>query len=69
MQQAPRLRVVRCPVDELSDQQIEQLMSFGRREAELLDRMEAATRAGDRDAVWQIAQALCVCQDEVRQMK
>ena len=68
MQQAPRLRVIRRAADELSDQQIEQLMSFGRREAELLDQMECAVRSGDRNLTWQLAQALCECQDEARQM-
>jgi hypothetical protein len=68
MKQAPRLRVVRRAADELSDQQIEQLMAFGKREAELLDQMEEATRAGDRDAVWRLATSLLACQDEVRAM-
>ena len=68
MRQTPHLRVVRRAADELSDQQIEQLMSFGKREALLLDEMEAAVRTGDRALVWQLATSLVRCQDEARQM-
>jgi hypothetical protein len=63
----PHLHVVRHAVDELSDEQIARLMDFGKREADLIDQMEAATRAGDRDLVWQLAQALCRIQDEAKQ--
>jgi hypothetical protein len=59
--------MVRNEPEELSDIQVERLMSFGRDEADLIDQMEAATRAGDRDLVWQLAQALCRIQDDVRQ--
>jgi len=64
----PRIRVERTPADELSDHQIEQLMAFGRREAELVDQMEAAARAGDRALVWQLAEELVRYQDEARQV-
>jgi hypothetical protein len=57
----------RFPADELSDHQIETLMAFGRREADLIEQMEAAARDGDRDLVWQIAQALCRIEDEAKQ--
>jgi hypothetical protein len=33
-------------------------MSLGRREAELIDEIEAAARVGDRNLVWQIVEAL-----------
>ena len=69
MKQAPHLRVVRRPVEELSDEQIARLMAFGQREAQLLDQMEEATRAGDRDAVWRLAESLVRVQDEARQGK
>ena len=64
----PRIRVERIPAEELSDHQIEQLMSFGKREADLIDRMEAAARAGDRDLVWELAEALVRCQDKAVQV-
>jgi hypothetical protein len=63
-----RIRAVRIPVAELTNHQIEVLMTFGRREAELIDQMEAATRAGDRALVWQLAEALVRYQDEAQQV-
>lgn len=68
MQQTPRLRVVRRPAEELSDEQIARLLDFGRREADLITEMEAAARAGDRNLVWELAEALVRCQDEARQV-
>src|SRR4051794_23410977 len=50
----PNISVVRRAAEELSDEQIERLMDFGRREADLIEQMEAAARDGDRDLVWQI---------------
>jgi hypothetical protein len=64
----PRIRLARIPAEELSDHQIEALMAFGKREAALIDEMEAAARAGDRDLVWQLAEALVRCQDEAQQV-
>jgi hypothetical protein len=64
----PNLRVERRPAEELTDAQIEQLMTFGSKEAELIDDLEAATRAGDKDLVWQIAQALCHAEDEAKKL-
>jgi hypothetical protein len=60
----PELRVVRRAVEELSEAQIEQLMNFGKREADLIDEMVAAARAGDRNLVWQIAQAMVEIEDQ-----
>jgi hypothetical protein len=68
MAQTPRIRVERIPAEELSDHQIEQLMSFGKREADLFDQMEEAARAGDRNLVWELAEALVRCQDEAHQV-
>ena len=62
----PDIRVDRRPAEELSDAQVERLMAFGRHEAELIDQMEAAARDGDRELVWQIAQALCRIEDQLR---
>ena len=62
--QARHVRVQRRPVDELSDAQIETLISFGRREAEVIDEMVAAVRVGDRNLVWQLAEALLRLEDE-----
>ncbi len=42
-------------------------MDFGKREADLIEQMEAATRDGDRDLCWQIAQELCRIRDEAHQ--
>jgi hypothetical protein len=68
MPNTPRIRVERIPAEELSDHQIEQLMAFGKRENDLIDEMEAATRAGDRARVWQLAEALVRLQDQVAQL-
>jgi hypothetical protein len=59
--------VVRRAVEELSDAQIERLMDFGRREARLIDELEIATRAGNRERAWELAQELCRIQDEAKQ--
>jgi len=61
-----RMRVVRRSTEDLTDSQIEQLMTFGRREADLLDKLEAATRAGDRNLVFEIAQVFCQLEEENR---
>jgi hypothetical protein len=49
----------------MTDHQIEQVMDFGRREAELIDRLEAATRAGNRELAWDLSQELCRIGDSV----
>jgi hypothetical protein len=64
-----RIRIERRRVADLSDSQVEALIGFGRREAELLEQLEAATRAGDKDLAWQIAQALCRVEDRLQEMK
>jgi hypothetical protein len=64
----PRIRVERIPAAELSDYQMEQLMAFGKREADLIDEMEVATRNGDRNLVWQLAEAFVRLQDEAQQV-
>jgi hypothetical protein len=64
----PSIRVERVPAEELSDHQLERLMAFGRREADLIDEMEAAARVGDRDSVWRLAEALVRFQDEAKQV-
>jgi hypothetical protein len=63
----PRPRVVPRAAEEMSDHQIEQLISVVKREADLIEEMEQAVRAGDRNLVWQIAQALCRIEDQVRE--
>ena len=62
----PRIRAERIPADELTDAQIERLMEFGCREANLIDEMEAAVRSGDRNLTWQLAEALVRLQDQAR---
>jgi hypothetical protein len=61
-----RLRIVRKAVEDFSDTEIEKLMDFGRREADLLEEMEAAVRTGDRELVWQLAKALVEIEDQSR---
>jgi hypothetical protein len=68
MAQSPRIRVERTPAHELSDAQIEKLMGFGKREADLIDQIEEAARAGDRDLCWQLAEALVRLQDQAAQV-
>jgi hypothetical protein len=53
----------------LTESQIELLTRLGKREAELIDQLEAAVRSGDRDLCWQIAQALCGVEDQARKVK
>jgi hypothetical protein len=64
---ASRLRPVRREAGELSDTQIEKLLEFGRREAEIIDELVDATRADDRDHVWQLARTLVEIEDEAKQ--
>lgn len=59
-----RIRAIKKTAHELTDSELERLMSFGRREAELIDELEEATRNGDRDLAWQIAQTLVRVEDE-----
>jgi hypothetical protein len=56
--QPPQITVNFRPVSEWTDEQLERLIGFGKIEAELLDQLEAATAAGDRDLAWQISLAL-----------
>jgi hypothetical protein len=51
----------------MTESQIETLMNFGRQEALLLDELEAATRAGDRDEAWRLLQEFCRIEDEAKQ--
>jgi hypothetical protein len=61
----PRIRAQLRPPEEMTEAQIEVLMDLGRAEAELLDRLEAATRAGDKAEVWKIAQEYCGIEDKI----
>ena len=63
------IHVERGSVADMTDSQIETLMSFGRREAELIDELEDATRAGDRDRAWRLSEELCRVTDEALQKK
>lgn len=65
----PSLRAERRHAEELTDSQVERLIQFGRWEADLIDQMEAAARAGDRELVWQIAQALVEIEDQRKASK
>jgi hypothetical protein len=58
------IRAIRREAEELSDGAIERLVNFGRREAAVLDEMEAAARTGNRERTWELAQELCRLQDE-----
>ena len=61
----PRIRAIPRPVEELSVQQIEQIVAFGKRTASLIDGMEAAARAGDRERVWELVTDLVRYRDEI----
>jgi hypothetical protein len=62
-----RLHAVRREPDELSVEQIDRLIAFGRREAELIDEMTAASRAGDEPRVLEIVGELVRIEDEAAQ--
>jgi hypothetical protein len=61
----PSVRAEARPPEEMSESQIETLLNFGKRESALMDRLEVAARAGDKDEVWKIAQEYCRVEDEV----
>ena len=63
------IRVVRRGVEEFTDTQIEKLIDFGKRESDLIDQMEAAARAGDRELAWQLAQAICDLHDRAQAVR
>jgi hypothetical protein len=52
---AANIRAVRRDPAEFTDRQIEQLIAFGRREAELIRQLARAYRNGDKEAAWQLA--------------
>ena len=60
----PKLCPHRRRVEELSDRQIQELMDFGKREAEIIDRLEAAVREGNRELAWEISEELVAVEDE-----
>jgi hypothetical protein len=62
----PRLHAEVRPVEEMTELQIEALMNLGRAEAELMNRLEAAARAGDKNEVWKIAQEYCAIEDQIK---
>jgi hypothetical protein len=67
-QSAPRIRAeVRDPA-EMTESQVGMLLNLGREEAALLDRLEAATRAGNKDEVWKIAQEYCGIEDKITEV-
>ena len=63
------INVVPRPVAELSDQQIEQLVSFGKQEAELLDQLELAGATEDVSLAMQVARALCELRDQAAKVR
>lgn len=67
-QSAPRIRASVRPVEEMTESQVEALMTLGRREAELMDRLEVAARTGDKDEVWRIAQEYCRIEDDINKV-
>jgi hypothetical protein len=64
----PTIRVDRRPPSEFSEGQIAALMAFGVEEATILDKLEAATRRGDRERAWELCRELCDVSDEVQRM-
>jgi hypothetical protein len=57
-QPPPKVRAEFKSVAEMTDHEIERIIEFGRREAELIDRLEIATRAGDRELAWELSKEL-----------
>jgi hypothetical protein len=68
MPDTPRIRMVRHEPEELSDAQIAKLISFGRREAGLIEEIEQAARSGDREKLWRLAEELVRLQDQAGQV-
>jgi hypothetical protein len=64
----PNMRFDRRPPSELTAAQIAELMAFGIEEATILDKLEAATRSGDRQRAWELCQELCNVSDSAARM-
>jgi hypothetical protein len=67
-QPSGRIHLTRRGVEDLSDDEINRLASFGRQEAELISGLIAATRAGDRELVWTMMQQFCEIEDAIEEM-
>jgi hypothetical protein len=63
-----RIHLTRRGVEDLSDEEVTRLATFGRQEAELISGLIAATRAGDRDLVWSMMQEFCEIEDAIEEM-
>jgi hypothetical protein len=59
-----RIRVVRRDPAELTDSQLDTILRFRSKRSDLIDKIEAAARAGDREQAWELAQALSRMTDE-----
>jgi hypothetical protein len=67
-QTTPRIRAQVRPPAEMTESQVESLMTIGRHEAEIVDAIVTATRAGDQERAWALAQQLCAIEDQITQV-
>jgi hypothetical protein len=63
-----RIHLERRAISDLSDSEIDRLVSLGKREAEMLDLLIKAARRGDRESVWTIAAAFAETQAEIEKL-
>jgi len=64
----PSVRVERRTVHDLTDTQIETLVSIGTHQGELVEQLQAAVREGDRETAWRISEELVKTEDEARRV-
>lgn len=67
MPDKPHIHVVRREPHELTDLQFDYFMDLGRREGEVIMSIADAARAGDRERVWELAQALITLEEKIAQ--
>jgi hypothetical protein len=65
MPRKPRIHLVPRDAPELTETQIESLMDIGRREDETINAITDAVRAGSRERVWALAEALATLEDRL----
>jgi hypothetical protein len=66
-QRVPRIRAAARPPEEWTESQVETILAFGRREGEIIDQIVDATRCGDRNLCWQLAETLVRIEDEAKE--
>jgi hypothetical protein len=63
-----RIHLERRSLADLSDQEIDRLVNFGRAEADLINQLVEASRDGDRDLAWRVVQEFRRIEDEIEAM-